>query len=71
MVYKLFQIRLTLPFPGLGLLVVWENGGFEGRILFSCSWFCFEVTGKIFHFHLLNMESHFHSRRSKHFYKMH
>lgn len=66
-VYELFQIRLSLPFLGLGLPVVQENVGFEGRILLSCNCFCPEVTGKIFHFHLLNTESRYHSGRPRAF----
>lgn len=74
MVHELFQIKLSLPFLGLGLVVVvvvWEIASFEAKIFLLCSCFCFEVTGKIFHFHLLNMESHFHSRRPRQFYEMH
>lgn len=36
-----------------------------------CSCFHCDVTGKIFHFHLLNTESHFHSTRPERFYEMH
>lgn len=73
MVHEILQLRLSLPFQGLGLVVVvvvWETASFEGKILLLCSCFCFEVTEKIFHFHLLNMESHFHSRRQRRFYEM-
>lgn len=60
----LFTVRtICLPFPGLKLLVAEGSGSSRERLLALCSCACFWVTGKTFHFHLLNTESHFHSRR--------
>lgn len=66
---ELSQKMLGLPFPSLEVSVVWETVSFQERIFLLCSYFHFDVTGKIFHFHLLNMDSRFHSRRPKHFYE--